>query len=156
MALMLQQSMFFNDTIRMNLTLAAEIDDKTIFKALRMAQLENFVRSLDKGLDSLIGKNGIRLSGGQRQRLAIARLILSDPKVVIFDESTSSLDNTTESLLYESLADFLKGRTTIIIAHRHTTIKQADTICLLEQGQIKAQGTYADMLARDLLQQQFM
>ncbi len=150
-ALMLQQSLFFNDTIRMNLTLAAEMDDASIYKALRMAQLEDFVRSLQKGLDSLIGKNGIRLSGGQRQRLAIARLILSDPKVVIFDESTSALDNATESVLYETLGEFLQGRTTIIIAHRHTTIKQADTIFLLEQGQIKAQGTYAEMQALGLI-----
>jgi ATP-binding cassette subfamily C protein len=144
-ALMLQQSLFFNDTIRMNLTLSAEMGDETIFNALRMAQLEDFVRSLEQGLDSLIGKNGIRLSGGQRQRLAIARLILSDPKVVIFDESTSALDNATESLLYDTLAEFFLGRTTIIIAHRHTTIKQADIIYLLEQGRIKAQGTYTKM-----------
>lgn len=150
-ALMLQQSLFFNDTIRMNLTLSKEMDDKTLYNALRMAQLEDYVRSLEQGPGSLMGKNGIRLSGGQRQRLAIARLILSDPKVVLFDESTSALDNTTECLLYETLAEFLQDRTTIIIAHRRTTIKQADTIYLLEQGQIKAQGSYTELESRGLL-----
>ena len=155
-ALMLQQSLFFNDTIRTNLTLSSKLDDESIFKALRLAQLEDFVNSLELGLDSLIGKNGIRLSGGQQQRLAIARLILSDPQVVIFDESTSALDNTTESQLYEALAEFLKERTTIIIAHRTTTIMQADYIYLLDDGRIKAQGSFAEMDARGLIDDELL
>ena len=149
-ALMLQQSLFFNDTIRMNLTLSGELDEKAIFEALRMAQLDEFVRSLDDGLDTMIGKNGIRLSGGQRQRLAIARLILSDPKIVIFDESTSSLDNNTEFQLYETLAEFLKNRTTIIIAHRRSTMKQADYMYLLDHGRIRAKGTFKELDALGL------
>ena len=142
-ALMLQQALFFNDSIRMNLTLSKEKNEGEIYEALRAAQLENFVRDLEDGLETPIGKNGIRLSGGQRQRLAIARLILSDPKIVIFDEATSALDNATEFHLYETLAPFLEGRTTIIIAHRTTTIKQADYIYLIEEGRVKAEGTYA-------------
>ena len=142
-ALMLQQALFFNDTIRMNLTLAKEKSDTEIYGALKAAQLEDFVKNLDDGLNTPIGKNGIRLSGGQRQRLAIARLILSDPKIVIFDEATSALDNATEYHLYETLEPFLEGRTTIIIAHRTTTIKQADYIYLIEEGRVKAEGTYA-------------
>jgi len=142
-ALMLQQALFFNDTIRMNLTLSKEKSDEEIYEALKAAQLESFIRQLEDGLETPIGKNGIRLSGGQRQRLAIARLILSDPKIVIFDEATSALDNATEFHLYETLETFLKGRTTIVIAHRTTTIKQADYIYLIEEGRVKAEGTYA-------------
>ena len=154
-ALMLQQSLFFNDTIRMNLTLFKKKSDKEIYEALHAAQLENFVRQLEDGLETNIGKNGIRLSCGQRQRLAIARLILSDPKIVIFDEATSALDNTTEYYLYETLAPFLKGRTTIIIAHRTTTIKQADYIYLIEKGSVQAEGTYEELRARGLIKEDF-
>ncbi|WP_415407321.1 ABC transporter ATP-binding protein [Sulfurovum sp. CS9] len=147
-ALMLQQALFFNDTIRMNLTLSKEKNNEEIYEALKAAQLESFIRELEDGLETPIGKNGIRLSGGQRQRLAIARLILSDPKIVIFDEATSALDNATEYHLYETLEPFLKGRTTIIIAHRTTTIKQADYIYLIEEGRVKVEGTY-DMLQKE-------
>ena len=151
-ALMLQQSLFFNDTIRMNLALGKEIDDTKIFDALRQAQLDGFVKELDRGLETLIGKNGIRLSGGQRQRLAIARLILSDPKVVIFDEATSALDEATEHRLYDTLREFLSGRTTIIIAHRETTIRQADRIYLIEDGVARAVGDYEQTAERGFIQ----
>lgn len=154
-ALMLQESLFFNDTIRMNLTLSSKVRDEEIYKALGMAKLDAFVKGLDEGLETRIGKNGIRLSGGQKQRLAIARLILSDPKVVIFDEATSALDNETESQLYEALSPFLEGRTTLIIAHRATTIRQADTIYLIEEGKVKAEGEYADLQAQGLIREDF-
>jgi ATP-binding cassette subfamily C protein len=154
-ALMLQQALFFNDTIRMNLTLYKEKSDAEIYEALKAAQLENFVRHLEDGLDTRIGKDGIRLSGGQRQRLAIARLILSNPKIVIFDEATSALDNATEFQLYETLAPFLEGRTTIIIAHRTTTIKQADYIYLIEEGSVKAEGSYDELQAKGLIKEDF-
>jgi len=154
-ALMLQQALFFNDTIRMNLTLSKKKSDEEIYEALRAAQLESFIRQLDDGLETPIGKNGIRLSGGQRQRLAIARLILSDPKIVIFDEATSALDNATEFHLYETLASFLKGRTTIIIAHRTTTIKQADYIYLIEEGRVKAEGSYGVLKEKSLIRENF-
>ena len=154
-ALMLQQALFFNDTIRMNLTLSKKKSDKEIYKALKAAQLESFIRQLENGLETPIGKNGIRLSGGQRQRLAIARLILSDPKIVIFDEATSALDNVTEFHLYETLAPFLEGRTTIIIAHRTTTIKQADYIYLIEEGRVKAKGSYDVLQKQGLIREDF-
>jgi len=154
-ALMLQQALFFNDTIRMNLTLFKELTDDQIYEALRAAQMEDFVKGLDDGLDALMGKNGIRLSGGQRQRLAIARLILSDPKIVIFDEATSALDNATEFYLYETLAPFLKERTTVIIAHRTTTIKQADYIYLIEEGKVKAEGSYEILQDQGLIKEDF-
>lgn len=154
-ALMLQQALFFNDTIRMNLTLSKEKSDEEIYEALKASQLESFVHQLDDGLETPIGKNGIRLSGGQRQRLAIARLILSDPKVVIFDEATSALDNVTEYHLYNTLAAFLKGRTTIIIAHRSTTIKQADYIYLVEEGRVKAEGSYDELQSKGFIKEDF-
>ncbi len=154
-ALMLQQALFFNDTIRMNLTLTKKKSDEEIYEALKAAQLESFIRNLEDGLETPIGKNGIRLSGGQRQRLAIARLILSDPKIVIFDEATSALDNATEFHLYETLAPFLEGRTTIIIAHRTTTIKQADHIYLIEEGRVKAEGSYDELHGKGLIKEDF-
>ncbi|MEA3455367.1 MAG: ABC transporter ATP-binding protein, partial [Campylobacterota bacterium] len=154
-ALMLQQALFFNDTIRMNLTLSGEKSDREIYEALKAAQLEGFILQLEDGLETPIGKNGIRLSGGQRQRLAIARLILSDPKIVIFDEATSALDNATEFHLYETLAPFLKGRTTIIIAHRTTTIKQADYIYLIEEGKVKDEGSYGELQGKGLIREDF-
>ena len=154
-ALMLQQALFFNDTIRMNLTLSKPKSDEEIYTALKAAQLEAFTDALEDGLETPIGKNGIRLSGGQRQRLAIARLILSDPKIVIFDEATSALDNATEFHLYETLSSFLEGRTTIIIAHRTTTIKQADTIYLIEEGRVKAEGSYDMLEEQGLIKEDF-
>jgi ATP-binding cassette subfamily C protein len=154
-ALMLQHTLFFNDTIRMNLTLAADKSDEEIFQALHAAQLDGFVKALDQGLDTFVGKNGIRLSGGQKQRLAIARLLLADPKVVIFDEATSSLDNQTEFDLYTTLSPFLRGRTTIIIAHRTTTIKQANRIYVLERGCVAAEGTYDTLQKEGWLKEDF-
>ncbi len=154
-ALMLQHALFFNDSIRMNLTLSRERSDKEIYEALKASQLESFVDKLEDGLETIIGKNGIRLSGGQRQRLAIARLILSNPKIIIFDEATSALDNETEFNLYETLTPFLEGKTTIIIAHRTTTIKQADYIYLIEDGKIKAEGSYETLQEQNLIREDF-
>ena len=150
-ALMLQESLFFDETIRHNLTLGRELPEERIREALAMAQLEPFVRGLERGLETPIGRNGIRLSGGQKQRLAIARLILSDPKVVIFDEATSALDGETEARLYRSLAPFLEGRSVLIIAHRETTIRQADRVCLMAEGRIREEGSYAELKRRGLL-----
>jgi ATP-binding cassette subfamily C protein len=154
-ALMLQESLFFNDTIRMNLTFSADITDEDIFDALRASHLEDFVKTLKDGLDSRIGENGIRLFGGQRQRLAIARLILSDPSIVIFDESTSALDNETEYRLYETLSEFLDGRTVVIIAHRTTTIRQAEYIYLIADGEIKHEGSYRELASLGLIREDF-
>ena len=150
-ALMLQESLFFNETIRMNLTLYREIPEKRIYEALAMAQLAEFIAGLEKGLETPIGRNGIRLSGGQKQRLAIARLILSDPKVVIFDEATSALDSETEARLYRSLAPFLEGRTAIIVAHRESTMRQAKHIYRLEGGRVTARGSYASLKRQGII-----
>ncbi len=145
----LQQPMLFNDTVRGNLTLGRRFDDDKLWQALEIAQLKAFVEELDDKLDALVGRQGVRLSGGQRQRLAIARMVLSDPKVVILDEATSALDAQTEFEVLSALETFLSGRTTIIVAHRLSAVKQADRVYVFEDGQISEQGEHQDLLQQD-------
>lgn len=144
--LVLQHPMLFNETIRFNLTLGKEIDDEKIAEALEIAQLADFIDSLESGLDTMVGKNGIKLSGGQRQRIAIARMVIADPNIVIFDESTSALDIKTEERLFVRLQRFLQGRTTILIAHRLSTIQHADYVYLIEEGRISQEGELEQLL----------
>ena len=141
----LQQPLMFNETLRFNLTMGDEISDETIFEALRIAQLEDFVQTLPQALETQVGKFGIRLSGGQRQRLSIARMVLANPKVVIFDESTSALDVHTESALFEALRTFLNEKTVIIIAHRLSTVTRADYMYVLANGRIVEHGTREEL-----------
>ncbi len=129
----LQSPMMFNNTLRFNLTLGREYSDDKIYEVLKVAQLYEFVTNLDKKLDTLIGKNGTKLSGGERQRLSIARVLLDNPKVIIFDESTSSLDNKTENRLLNAIDSYLKGKTIITIAHRKNSIEKADRIINLSE-----------------------
>ena len=145
----LQQPLMFNDTLRFNLTMGDPISDELIGEALRIAQLGEFVCTLPMGLETQVGKFGIRLSGGQRQRLSIARMVLANPKVVIFDESTSALDVHTESALFEALETFLSDKTVIIIAHRLSTVTRADYIYVLENGIILEEGTREVLEAKD-------
>lgn len=145
----LQQPLMFNDTLRFNLTMGESIEDDAIFKALRIAQLESFVYGLSDGLQTQVGKFGIRLSGGQRQRLSIARMVLANPRVVIFDESTSALDVHTETALFEALEAFLTGKTIIIIAHRLSTVDRADYIYVLENGTVLEEGSRETLEALD-------
>jgi ATP-binding cassette subfamily C protein len=147
--LILQHPKLFNDTMLFNLTLGKEYSEDAVQKALKIAQLTNVIERLDLGLDTLVGKDGIKLSGGQRQRVAIARMILSDPKVVIFDESTSALDVHTEVKLFDALHDFLSQKTVITIAHRLSTIKSAEFIYVLEDGEVVDSGTPKELLAKD-------
>ncbi len=147
--LVLQNPLLFNDTIRFNLTLGKDIDDEKVFEALKMAQLQDMIESLDKGLDTQVGKNGVKLSGGQRQRISIARMIIQEPNVVILDESTSALDIHTEENLFEALKDVLKEKTTIIIAHRLSTIRQADYVYMLENGTIIEEGTFKELMEKE-------
>jgi ATP-binding cassette subfamily C protein len=147
--LILQHPKLFNDTMLFNLTLGKEFSAESVQKALEIAQLTNVIERLDLGLDTLVGKDGIKLSGGQRQRVAIARMILSDPKVVIFDESTSALDVHTEMKLFDALHDFLSQKTVITIAHRLSTIKSAEFIYVLEDGEVVDSGTPKALLAKD-------
>jgi len=142
----LQQPVLFNDTLRFNLTMGDDFSDEQIDKALVMAQLKSFVDVLPDGLDSIVGKNGVRLSGGQKQRLSIARMILTDPKIVIFDESTSALDVHTESELFNAIEEFLQNRTVIVIAHRLSTVQSADYIYVLSDGKIVEEGSPKKLL----------
>lgn len=145
-ATVLQHPVLFNHSVRFNLSLGRDLTDEMLWQALKQAQLKETIEALDHQLDSVVGRNGIKLSGGQRQRLAIARMILQDPKVVIMDEATSALDMETERKLYEDLAPFLKGRTTLIVAHRLSSIKQADRILVFEDGHIIESGSHEDLV----------
>jgi ATP-binding cassette subfamily C protein len=133
----------------MNLTLGRDLPDPRLWEALRAAQLDSVIAGLDRGLDTLLGRGGVRLSGGQRQRLAVARMVLTDPKVVILDEATSALDTQTEGLLHQALGKFLAGRTTLIIAHRLSAVRQADRVLVIEDGHIVEDGRHDDLIQGD-------
>ena len=132
----LQHPILFNDSIRANLTMGREVHEQQLWQALKITQLKNSISQLKHGLDTLVGRHGMRLSGGQKQRLAIARMIIANPSVVILDEATSALDSETEYLLHQALATFLEGRTTLIVAHRLSAVKQADHVYVFEEGKI--------------------
>lgn len=148
-ATVLQHPALFNDSVRINLTLGRELEDKDLWHALEIAQLKETIEELPNKLDTIVGRQGVRLSGGQRQRLAIARMVLSNPKVVILDEATSALDAETEYHLHNALTDFLKDKTTIIVAHRLSAIKQANHVYVFEAGLIGEQGTHGELLSQD-------
>ncbi|MEN8175010.1 MAG: ABC transporter ATP-binding protein [Pseudomonadota bacterium] len=148
-ATVLQHPALLNDTARMNLTLGRDFSDDLLWQALEIAQLRDTVEGLELGLDTLIGRNGVRLSGGQRQRMAVARMILSEPRVVILDEATSALDTTTEERLHRALSLFLEGRTTLIIAHRLSAVKQADRVLVFEDGRIVEDGHHEELIRGD-------
>jgi ATP-binding cassette subfamily C protein len=146
-AVVLQHPALFNDSVRANLTMGRERSDEACWRALEIAQLEATIRALPDGLDSIVGRSGVRLSGGQRQRLAIARMVLAEPKVVILDEATSALDAATEYNLHQALARFLSARTTLIIAHRLSAVKQADRVLVFDGGCIAEQGGHQQLIA---------
>ena len=145
-ATVLQHPALFNESVRTNLTLGREYDDSQLWQALDVAQLSEVISELSGGLDTMIGRDGVRLSGGQRQRLAVARMVLSDPKIVILDEATSALDTATEHELHQALQNFLKGRTTLIVAHRLSAVRQADRALVFENGQIVEDGTHDQLM----------
>ncbi|MCF3191615.1 ABC transporter ATP-binding protein [Pseudomonas bubulae] len=146
-AVVLQHPALFNDTVRANLTMGRERTDEACWQALQIAQLDGTVLALPQGLDSIVGRSGVRLSGGQRQRLAIARMVLAEPKVVILDEATSALDAATEYNLHHALGKFLSGRTTLIIAHRLSAVKQADRVLVFDAGRIAEDGDHQQLIA---------
>ena len=144
----LQHPVLFNDSVRANLTLGREVDDAMLWQALEIAQLKDIIVTLPHGLDTVVGRQGVRLSGGQRQRLAIARMIVADPRIVILDEATSALDTDTERHLHQALSGFLAGRTTLIIAHRLSAVKQADRILVFENGRVVESGGHEELIER--------
>ena len=147
--LVLQMPILFNNTLRFNLTMGEDIDDKKIFKALKIAQMDDVLKNMPNGLDTIVGKMGVRLSGGQRQRLSIARMILANPSVVIFDESTSALDVQTETNLFKELKEFLKDKTVITIAHRLSSVKNASKIYVLNDGELVQSGSASKLEQED-------
>lgn len=145
----LQHPVIFNDSIRANLTLGREVDEATLWQALAIAQLDAVVAALPDGLDTVVGRQGVRFSGGQRQRLAIARMIVADPRVVILDEATSALDADTERALHAAMQTFLSGRTTLIIAHRLSAVRQADRILVFENGRVVESGDHEALMQQE-------
>ncbi|MBU3013580.1 ABC transporter ATP-binding protein/permease [Poseidonibacter lekithochrous] len=144
--LVLQMPILFNNTLKFNITMGNEnISDEQIHKALKIAQLDDVIAKMTDGLETKVGRHGVRLSGGQRQRLSIARMIIADPAVVIFDESTSALDVHTEAKLFIALEEILKNKTVITIAHRLSTVKNANIIYVLDEGKIVQRGNHKEL-----------
>ncbi|WP_203731124.1 ABC transporter ATP-binding protein [Streptomyces sp. SID12501] len=145
-----QDGHLFHDSVRANLVLARPTaTDDELWAALTRARLDDLVRSLPDGLETVVGERGYRLSGGERQRMTIARLLLARQRVVILDEATAHLDNTSEAAVQEALAEALADRTAVVIAHRLSTIRAADLILVIEAGQIQERGTHDELLALD-------
>ncbi|MFD7712987.1 ABC transporter ATP-binding protein [Streptomyces sp. NPDC059785] len=144
-----QESILFDGTVRENVAYGMDdADEATVRRALRDANALEFVERLPKGLDTRVGEHGARLSGGQRQRLAIARALIRDPRVLILDEATSALDTQSEALVQQALARLLRGRTTFVVAHRLSTIRGADRIVVMRDGEIREIGSHEELLAR--------
>ncbi|MFG3515190.1 ABC transporter ATP-binding protein [Streptomyces bobili] len=145
-----QDGHLFHDTVRANLLLARpEASEDELWDALLRSRLDDLVRSLPDGLDTVVGERGYRLSGGERQRMTIARLLLARQRVVILDEATAHLDNTSEAAVQEALTEALQGRTAVVIAHRLSTVRAADLILVVEAGRIVERGTHEGLLAAD-------
>ena len=123
--------------------------DEDVIEAAKKANIHDFIESLEDGYDTIVGERGVRLSGGQQQRIAIARLFLKNPSILILDEATSSLDNITEKIIQESLDELAKNRTTIVIAHRLSTIKDADEILVMDKDGIIERGKHEDLLLQN-------
>jgi ATP-binding cassette subfamily B protein len=149
MGMVTQETYLFHDTVRANLLYARpEATQEELEAACRAANIHDFVAALPDGYDTMVGERGYRLSGGEKQRLAIARVILKDPRILILDEATSHLDSHSEALIQAALEPLLEGRTNLVIAHRLSTILAADKILVLDKGRVVEEGTHADLLAR--------
>jgi subfamily B ATP-binding cassette protein MsbA len=144
-----QENFLFDGTVLENIAFARpEASREDVLSAARIARCDDFIRELPEGYDTVVGERGVKLSGGQRQRVAIARAVLADPRILILDEATSSLDSESEAAIQEGLAELMRGRTTFVIAHRLSTIRNADTILVLEGGEIVERGNHRELLAR--------
>src|SRR5919106_4719537 len=149
MALVSQDTYLFNTTVRDNLRIGRpEATEAELLEAAREANAHEFIARLPDGYDTMIGERGVQLSGGQRQRLAIARAILKDAPILLLDEATSHLDAENERLVHDALQRLMVGRTTLLIAHRLSTVRDADTIVVLGEGSVVEQGTHDALLAR--------
>ena len=148
LGVVLQETFLFDGTIRENIAFARpEATEEQIMKACRIARVDEFAEGFEKKYDTIVGERGVKLSGGQRQRVSIARAILADPRILILDEATSSLDSESEALIQEGLRYLMQGRTTFVIAHRLSTIRRADQILVVESGRILERGTHENLYA---------
>jgi subfamily B ATP-binding cassette protein MsbA len=148
LGLVLQESFLFDGTIHDNVAFARpDATQEEVVEASRIARVDEFAQKFPDGYGTIVGERGVKLSGGQRQRISIARAILADPKILILDEATSSLDSESEALIQEGLAYLMRGRTTFVIAHRLSTIRRADQILVIEDGLIRERGKHAELLS---------
>jgi len=147
LGVVLQDTFLFDGTIRENVGFARpKATEEQILEACRIARVDEFAEKFEKKYDTIVGERGVKLSGGQRQRVSIARAILADPRILILDEATSSLDSESEAAIQEGLAYLMKGRTTFVIAHRLSTIRRADQILVVEDGRITERGTHEELM----------
>jgi subfamily B ATP-binding cassette protein MsbA len=148
LGVVLQETFLFDGTIRENVAFARpEASPEDVLAACRIARVDEFAEKFEQGYDTIVGERGVRLSGGQRQRVSIARALLADPRLLILDEATSSLDSQSEALIQEGLAQLMQGRTTFVIAHRLSTIRRADQILVIDEGRIVERGRHAQLMA---------
>ena len=149
MALVTQETVLFNETVRNNIAYGnASIPLERVIEAARAAHAHEFIEAMPEGYESRIGERGAWLSAGQRQRLAIARALLKDAPILILDEATSSLDPESESLVQDALQNLMRGRTSIVIAHRLSTVRRADRIYVLSRGRIVEEGGHGELISR--------
>ena len=145
-----QEVFLFNGTIKENIAYGdLDADDAAIVAAAKKARIHDYIMTLEHGYDTQVGERGIKLSGGQKQRISIARVFLKNPPILILDEATSALDNATEMMIQESLEELGKGRTSIVVAHRLSTVKNADEIVVLTKNGIEEQGTHEQLMAKN-------
>jgi subfamily B ATP-binding cassette protein MsbA len=148
LGVVLQETFLFDGTIRENVAFSCpDADEEHILAACRIARVDEFAETFEKKYDTVVGERGVKLSGGQRQRVSIARAILADPRILILDEATSSLDSESEAMIQEGLSYLMRGRTTFVIAHRLSTIRRADQILVVEAGHIIERGTHEQLYA---------
>lgn len=157
-----QNIRLFDSSVKENILFGAagEVSEEVLQKVIKSASLESFIEKLDHGLDTVIGESGVKISGGERQRIGIARALIKNPKIIIFDEATSALDSVNEKIIHEAIKESAKDRTTIIVAHRLSTIKDADIIFVVKDGKIAGQGTHKELEQnsadyRELIKNQF-
>ncbi len=156
-----QETYLFYDTIGANLRYARPgATDAEVIAACKAANIHDFIAALPDGYDTVVGERGYRLSGGERQRVAIARVVLKNPRILVLDEATSHLDSLSEELIQNALQEVMKGRSSLVIAHRLSTILAADKILVMQDGQLVEQGTHGELLAesglyRELYETQF-
>ena len=147
MAMVTQESILFHDTIFANIAFGKDgATMEEVVRAAKVAQAHDFISATENGYDTIIGDQGVKLSGGQRQRLAIARAVLKDPEILILDEATSALDSESEKLVQQALDNLLEGRTAVVIAHRLSTVRNADRIMVMEAGKVIEAGTHDELM----------